>query len=176
MMKWRTAVAVILALSLLLAACGGSGGEPADTVATEPSAPTQPSSGAPQSEPTAAQPAAGTPQVETAPAEPFDVAAHLSAKTMELWDVYNTHDPEALKAFYSEAYWAEKAEEVESNMEPFKLFGITIAGEETSPPTEVEPGKWEVRHDASFPLGSLKMLFIYEEFDGEWLLTYAEDQ
>ena len=120
---------------------------------------------------------------ESAPTEsaaatdaPFDVAAHLSAKTMELWDVYNTHDLDALKAFYAEAYWAEKAEEVESEMRPFRTFGINITGEETTAPTEIEPGKWEVWHKASFTLGSLTMLFIYEEFDGEWLLTYAEDQ
>ena len=198
MMKWRTAGAVILALSLALAACGGSDGEAdssasspaqpssesstASTAAAEVSAPEEPAPAAPEAEsiPTAIPVPTTT---ESAPTEsaaasdaPFDVAAHLSARTMELWDVYNTHDLDALKAFYAEAYWAEKAEEVESEMQPFRTFGISITGEETSAPMEVEPGKWEVWHDANFTLGSLTMLFIYEEFDGEWLLTYAEDQ
>ncbi len=198
MMEWRTAVAVILALSLALAACGGSDGE-ADSSAPSPA---QPSSETSTGSPAAAEvstteePAPAATEAETiptaipvpstadnapteaasAPAESFDVAAHLSARTMELWDVYNTHDLDALKAFYAEAYWAEKAEEVESEMQPFRTFGISITGEEISAPMEVEPGKWEVWHDANFTLGSLTMLFIYEEFDGEWLLTYAEDQ
>lgn len=113
----------------------------------------------------------------SAPAgDSIDLVEHLRQKTMDLWEVYNTYDPDALKAFYSEAYWQEKEEEVRSNMQPFKLFGVTITAEETSPPMEIEPGKWETRHLASFTLGSLNMVFIYEEFDGEWLLTYAEDQ
>ena len=37
-------------------------------------------------------------------------------------------------------------------------------------------GKWEVRHTGTFSLASVKMIFIWEEFDGEWLLTYAQDQ
>ena len=35
-------------------------------------------------------------------------------------------------------------------------------------------GKWELRHTGS--LASVKMIFIWEEFDGEWLLTDAQDQ
>ncbi len=61
-------------------------------------------------------------------------------------------------------------------MQPFRTFGITISAEETSPPTEIAPGKWEIRHIGRFPLGSVNMVFIYEEIEGDWLLTYAEDQ
>jgi len=93
---------------------------------------------------------------------------------MQMWDVYNTHDPDALKAFYEPGYWAEEEEEVRSNMNPFRTFGIEIRAEETSPPTEIAPGKWETRHTGHFPLGSVKMVFIWEEFEGEWLMTYAE--
>ena len=113
---------------------------------------------------------------EAASDDPVDVAEHLSEKTMQLWEVYNKHDPDALKAFYEENYWKEKEEGIRSNMQPFKTFGITITAEETSPPTEIAPGKWEIRHTGRFPLGSVSMVFIYEEFGGDWLLTYAEDQ
>ena len=32
------------------------------------------------------------------------------------------------------------------------------------------------QHIGRFPMGSVNMVFIYEEFEGEWLLTYAESQ
>ena len=76
----------------------------------------------------------------------------------------------------SRATWAEEEAEVRANLRPFRTFGAKIEAEETSPPTEIEPGKWETRHTGSFPFGSVKMIFIWEQFDGEWLLTYAEAQ
>ena len=95
---------------------------------------------------------------------------------MRLWEVYNTHDLDALKVFYEEDYWNEQEEDIRSNMQPFKLFGVSIKAEETSPPTEIAPGRWEIRHVGRFPLGSVNMVFIYEEFGGDWLLTYAESE
>ena len=181
-----TVLALILALSLVLAACGGSAEEAAGDEAPETPAASQAASEIPQVEPTPVQETSETPQVEPTPADsasgeaasgyPTDVAGHISGRTMELWEVYNTHDLDALKAFYEENYWKEKEEEIRSDMQPFKTFGISIKGEETSPPTEIAPGKWEIRHTGSFPLGSVDMIFIYEEFEGDWLLTYAESQ
>ena len=95
---------------------------------------------------------------------------------MQLWEVYNTYDADALAAFYEPGYWAEEEDEVRANLRPFRTFGAKVDAEETSPPTEIEPGKWEIRHTGNFGIGSVKMIFIWEEFDGEWLLTYAEDQ
>ena len=164
-MAQRRTAAVILALSLVLAACGGSSGPAAPEAAAQPT--TLPAS-------PVAPPA---PEDASAPSvDAVNLVEHLRRKTMDLWDVYNTHDPDALRVFYHETYWGEQEESIRSNMQPFKLFGVSITAEETSPPTEIEPGKWETRHTASFPLGSIYMVFIYEEFDGEWLLTYAEDQ
>ena len=137
-------------------------------------------------EPTPAQATSDTPKAEPTPAESasgkaasgitVDVAEHLSEKTMQLWEVYNKHDLDALKAFYEENYWKEKEDEIRSNMQPFKTFNISITGEEASPPTEIAPGKWEIRHIGRFPLGSVDMVFIYETFEGDWLLTYAESR
>ena len=95
---------------------------------------------------------------------------------MQLWEVYNTYDADALAAFYEPGYWAEEEDEVRANLRPLRTFGAKIDAEETSPPTEIEPGKWEIRHTGEFGIGSVKMIFIWEEFDGEWLLTYAESQ
>ncbi len=189
MLLRRTARTAIVALSLILAACGGSGDEAtegeasttpastqapaaaaADVAATATPAPAATASETPEPDPT---PAGGASD-EAAPADPAAVAAHLTERTMQMWDVYNTHDPDTLKAFYEPGYWAAEEEEVRSNMNPFRTFGIEIRAEETSPPTEIAPGKWETRHTGHFPLGSVKMVFIWEEFDGEWLLTYAE--
>ena len=168
------ALSVILALSLVLAACGGSAEEATGDEGAETPAPARTPTDMPQVEPTPDENASG--DAASGDAEPIDVAEHLREKTMQMWEVYNTHDPDALKAFYEESYWKEKEEEVRSNMGPFKTFRITIKAEETSPPTEVAPGKWEIRHKGSFPLGSVNMVFIYEEFDGHWLLTHAEDE
>ncbi len=101
---------------------------------------------------------------------------HLRDKTMQMWDVYNSHDADALAVFYEPSYWAEQEEEVRSNMAPFSRFNVSISAEETSPPSEIAPGVWETRHKGSFIVGSVNMVFIYEEFDGVWLLTFAEDQ
>ena len=49
-----------------------------------------------------------------------------------------------------------------------------ITAEETSPPREIEPGRWQIKQKASWDGGSVNMEFIYEQIDGEWLLTYAE--
>ena len=95
---------------------------------------------------------------------------------MYVWEVYNTYDVDALSTLYEASYWAEKEDEVRANMRPFRTFGAKVDAEETSPPTEIAPGQWEVRHTGSFPFGSVKMIFIWQEFDGEWLLTYAEAQ
>ena len=94
---------------------------------------------------------------------------------MRLWEVYNTHDADALEVFYEENYWKEQEEEIRSNMESFRNFGMAINAQEMTPPTEIAPGKWETEHSGRFSGGSVHMVFIYEQFDGEWLLTYAED-
>ena len=186
MLQMGTALTVIMALSLILAACGGSAEEVTHGESSETPTSTQAASDTPQVESTPTQMVSATPEVEPTPAEDasgdaapdntIDVAEHLSEKTMQLWEVYNKYDLDALKAFYEENYWKEQEEEIRSNMQPFKTFKISITGEETSPPTEIAPGKWEIRHIGRFPLGSMDMVFIYEEFEGDWLLTYAESQ
>ena len=199
MLQMRTALAAILALCLVLAACGGSidiqVDKPSDTpaptqapTATPQVEPTPAPTATPAAEPTPVEKATGgevsdtpaptaTPQPEPTPTEePIDVAEYLSEKTMRLWDVYNMHDPDLLEEFYSPDYWQEEVDEIRSNMEPFKNLGLTFTAEETSPPTEIEPGKWEVKHTAKFQGGLLNMVFLYEEFDGNWQLTYAKPE
>lgn len=114
------------------------------------------------------------PPVEPLSAEQQALADHLSARTMELWDVYNTYEVEELRQFYEESYWEDQKEELRRNMQPFESRGTVFTAEETSPPREIEPGKWELKHRARFNGSSVGMTFIYEQFDGEWLLTYAE--
>ena len=175
----RTTLAAILALSVAVAGCGGSSEEPTGAEVPETTAPT---TSAPTT--TAAPTTTEPPQVETAPAEeaasisdePLDMVVHLREKTMHLWDVYNTHDPDALEIFYSDSYWEEERESIRTNMQPFKNQNLTFTAEETSPPTEIAPGKWETKHTARFPGGLVNMVFIYEEFDGTWLLTFAKPQ
>ena len=172
MLQRGTALAVILTLSFVLAACGGSGEEATGEEASETLASAQAASETPQVELTPAGNASG----EAASGDPIDVAEHLREKTMQMWEAYNTHDLDALKAFYEENYWKEQEEKLPSDMRPFKTSGTKITAEETSPPTEIAPGKWEIRHTGRFTMGSVNMVFIYEEFEGDWLLTYAEDQ
>ena len=191
MLQRGTVLAAMSALSLLLAACGSPADEapavdtppptePAQTASATPqagAAPTQTVPATPEAEPTSAESASEeTASVEDASTEEFDLGEHLREKTMQLWEVYNTYDVDGLKVFYEESYWNEQEEELRSNMEPFKNFGATITAEETSPPTEIEPGKWEIKHHGSFSMGSVDMVFIYEEFDGKWLLTHAESE
>ena len=186
MLRRSTVLAVVLALSLFLAACGGSAEEAAGDEASETPAVPQAASDTPQAKPTPAQMPTETPQVKPTPAEnasgeadsgdPIDMVEHLREKTMRLWDVYNTHDPDALEVFYEENYWKEEVEEIRSNMQPFKNLGLTFTAEETSPPTEIAPGKWETKHTARFTGGLVNMVFIYEEFGGDWLLTYAKPE
>lgn len=164
--------AVVVAMSLVLTGCGGSAEEaPGDRDAATP-APAQTTAEASRSEPSPAESASGV----AASGEQAEIVEHLRERTMQVWEVYNTHDPDALKAFYEEGYWEAQEEEVRSNMEPFRAFGVSINAEETSPPTEIAPGRWEIRHTGRFPLGSVKMVFIWEEVGGEWLLTYAESE
>ncbi len=169
MLRWTMALAAVLALSLVMGACQA---EPTPTPTPTP-APTPSPTDTPQPEP--------TPTSEDAPgdaaspfADPADLAAHLSARSMEMWEVYNAYDLEGLRAFYEESYWQEQEAALRSNMQPFQARGATFEAEETSPPTEIAPGRWEVRHRARFPGGSVKMVFIYEQFDGRWLFTHAE--
>ena len=147
----RMTLAAILAMSLILAACD------AEPTATPTQAPTD----TPQAQPTSAE----EPTVEptSASSVPADIAEHLRQKTAQMWATYNSYDLEGLRAFYEASYWAEEEEELRSNMEPFKIVGMTFEAEETSPPTEIEPGKWEIRQTASFPGGSVKMVFTYAE-------------
>ena len=91
---------------------------------------------------------------------------------MQLWGAYNAYDLDALKVLYEESYWEEQEAEIRSSMQPFKDGGITFTAEETSPPTEI----WEVKHTARFSGGAVSMVFIYEQFGEDWLLTYAESQ
>lgn len=177
MLRRGAALAAILVLSLVLVACGGSGEDaPGDDAAATPAstpAPTDtPAATTPEAEPTPTETAAA----EAASGGSTDIAAHLSEKTMQLWEVYNTYDADALSAFYEPGYWEEEEGEVRANLRPFRTFGAKIDAEETSPPTEIAPGQWEVRHTGKFSFGSVKMVFIWEQFDGEWLLTYAEAQ
>ncbi len=195
MLQKATAIAVILALSLVLVACGETGQDSTSDNAPETPKPTQAPTATPQIEPTPTQAPTATPQIEptstpaptatpqpeptpaeNASSDPIDIPEHLREKTTQFWEAYNKYDLDALKTFYEENYWNEQEAEVQSNMQPFKSFGMKITAEETSPPTEIAPGKWEIRQTASFSVGSIKMLFIYEEFDEDWLLTYAEAQ
>ncbi len=186
MLRTSTVLAVVLALSLFLAACGGSAEETIGDETSETSASAQPASDTPQPNPTPTEAPSYTPQAEPTPAESatgevapddtLDIVEHLREKTMRLWDVYNTHDPDALEVFYEENYWKEEVEEIRSNMQPFKNLGLTFTAEETSPPTEIAPGKWEIKHTARFTGGLVNMVFIYEESGGDWLLTYAKPE
>ena len=164
MLRMGTALAAIVALSLALAACGE---EPTPTPAPTPTA-----TATPEAEPTPADNASGEP--DATPDEPIDLPQHIREKTAQLWEVYNDYDADGLEVFYEPSYWAEEEKEVRSNLQPFRNFALEIRAEETSPPTEIEPGKWELRQTARWDGGSVKMVFIYEEFGGEWLLTYAE--
>ena len=92
------------------------------------------------------------------------VAASVWAATLVAAPYAVTHGAPESAAF----------QDLERNMAPFKDRGTVFVAEETSPPREIEPGKWEVKHTARFGGSSVKMKFIYEQFDGEWLLTYAE--
>ena len=165
MLKRISAMAVILALSLLLAACGGADDNSTGDEALQTPAPT-----------TAAPPPAASAAGDAASTAPADLPGLLLDKTMRLWDAYNSYDMESLAVLYEASYWQEQEEEVRSNMQPFKARGTTFTPEETSTPTEIAPGRWEIKQTVAFSGGSVKMLFIYEEFDGEWLLTYAESQ
>ena len=91
-----------------------------------------------------------------------------------LWEVYNLYDGEALKALYEENYWAEREEQVLYDLANFEKFELKITPEELTPPTETAPGKWETAHRGYFLGGSVDVVFIFEEFGGEWLLTLAE--
>ena len=198
------APAVILVLSLVLAACGGSSEETPAAEATATPTPTRAATATPAAEPTrTATPATtatprteptptttptatATPRAESTPTatasgdapsgDSVDLVQYLRERTMYVWEVYNTYDVDALSTLYEASYWAEKEDEVRANMRPFRTFGAKVDAEETSPPTEIAPGQWEVRHTGSFPFGSVKMIFIWEQFDGGWLLTYAEAQ
>ena len=192
MLQKATALAVILALTLVLVACGESEQDTTSDKAPEIPTPTQAPTQTPQIEPTSTPAPTATPQIEPTPTpvptatpltepespaiDPLDIREHLREKTTQFWEAYNKYDLDALKTFYEENYWNEQEAEVQSNMQPFKSFGMKIAAEETSQPTEIAPGKWEIRQTASFSGGSIKMLFIYEKFDEAWLLTYAEAQ
>lgn len=132
---------------------------------------------------TAATAATATPQpeaTETADASaettapPVDVVEQVRARTEAMWEVYNAHDADALAAFYEPSFWEAEEEEVRANMRPFRTFGVTIRPEETSPPTEIAPGQWEIRQTGHFPLGSVKLVFVWQEFDGVWLLIHTE--
>ena len=173
MLQKRASLAVILALSLALAACGGSAEEESSGATAPTPAPAQ-AAAAPQAEPTPAESASD--ETAAAAGDSGELAEHLSEKTMRLWDVYNTHEPDALQVFYSDAYWAEEVEEIRQNMQPFKNNNLTFTAEETSPPTEVEPGKWEIKHTARFQGGEVRMVFVYEQFGEDWLLTYAKPE
>ncbi|MYK56362.1 MAG: hypothetical protein F4035_07880 [Acidimicrobiia bacterium] len=180
MLRNRRALAAILSLSIVLAGCGGSTEEPTSaevpetTAPTTTSAPTTTTTEPPPVDTATAEEAAE--EAASTSGEPLDMAVHLREKTMHLWDVYNTHDPDALKIFYSDSYWEEEKESLRANMQPFINQNLTFTAEETSPPTEIAPGKWETKHTARFPGGLVNMVFIYEEFDGTWLLTFAKPQ
>lgn len=163
MLSRLTVLAATLALCFVLAACGGSDDKESASGDGQTPAPTQ-----------AATAAAESATVQISSGESVDLVEHLRAKTFHLWEVYNTHDPDALEIFYSDGYWLEEREEIRSNMQPFKNQGLMFTSEETSPPTEISPGKWETKHTARFPGGLVNMVFIYEEFEGEWLLTFAK--
>ncbi|MYE33183.1 MAG: hypothetical protein F4X80_11185 [Chloroflexi bacterium] len=104
----------------------------------------------------------------------MDVVEQIRERTEAMWEVYNSHDADALAAFYEPSYWTTEEEEVRANMRPFRNFGISIRPEETSPPTEIAPGQWEIRQTGHFPLGSVKLVFIWQEFDGVWLLIHTD--
>ena len=196
-----TALAVILTLSLVLIACGDGASEtpthtpvvpqPEPTSTATPqieptSTPAPAPTATPKIEPTPTQTATETPEptptenasggADSEASEPLDIAEHLLQTTSQFWEVYNKYDIDTLKTFYEENYWNEQEAEVQSNMQPFKNFNMSVTPDDPSTPTEIAPGKWEIRQTARFSFGSVKMTFIYEEFDGYWLLTYAEDQ
>ena len=165
-MKRKTALAVILALSFVLIACGGSDDKAAVDEISETPAPTQVAPATPTANLTEESAATSN--------QPIDMVEHLRAKTFLRWDVYNTHDSDALVVFYSDNYREEEKQLLRSNMQPFKSRGITFTAEETSPPAEISPGKWETKHTSRFPGGLVNMVFVNEEFEGEWLLTFAK--
>jgi len=144
MLKSRLA-SVTLVLSVVLAACGGDAEEALDGAVVETPVSVQTVPDTTQVEPETAEAietaeaVETTEPVETAEAvetaevgettEPAsgeavsgdpEIVEHLRQKTMQLWEVYNTHDADALEVFYEETYWKEQEEEIRSNMESFR--------------------------------------------------------
>ena len=164
-------------------ACGGSDPPPPAPTETPPATtpPAQTPSATPPPERTPSGAATATAAASAPPdnpdaagGDPADLAAHLREKAMRLWEIYNTYDVDGLKVLYEESYWQEQEGSLRSNIRPFEQRGMTFEAEETSPPTEIEPGKWQIKHRARYPGGSVTMVFIFEQFDGEWLFTHAE--
>ena len=123
--------------------------------------------------------ACGGDEPEPEPAAPLtgeaaEIADLLRAKTALLWDIYNTYEVEKLEPLYEPGYWLDQVDSLRSNIRPFESRGLTFTAEETSSPREIEPGKWQIKHKARYSGGSVDMLFIYEKFGDEWLLTHAE--
>ena len=174
MLHRSTVPAVILALCLALAACGGGSEEEASGDAPETPAASQAAPAAAQAAPTPAESASG--EAAAASDDSAEMAERLRERTQQMWDAYNSYNMDALKAFYADDYWTKEEAELERNMAPFKDRGVTFTAEETSPPTEVAPGKWQIKQTARFDGGSVRMVFVYEQFDDDWLLTYAETE
>ena len=205
-------MAIVLAFSLVLAACSESAQETTEDEAPETltidqtaydtptpvPAPTQAPTATPKPEPTATQAPTATPKPEPTPTQAPTATpkprAHANGgrvnrirphrtvgrrqtpprKDQPTLEFYNMYDIDALETLYEPNYWSEQEAEVRSNMQSFKNFGIKLNPEEPAPPSEIAPGKWEIRQTVSFTQGSINMVFVYEEFAGEWLLTYAQ--
>ena len=172
----RIALALIALFAMcvaLVAACGAEDEPTPTSVPPTATAIPQPTSTA-APEPTATATEADIDMVNDDD-DAADLPALIRDKTMQLWDVYNTYDVDGLEVFYAPSYWEEQEAALRTNIVTFQNAGAILTAEETSPPTEVSAGVWELRQFVtSGPSVAFPFRLVYEQFGDEWLLTFAE--
>lgn len=115
-----------------------------------------------------------TPTPEPVAADPEDVE-NLRALSDAYWAAFNSYDADAVVGMYEDAYREAREEEVRSDIQLMRMFGVELGVTQEAPPVLTAPNVGELYVNVANPLGVRRVHMVFHKLDSEWKIVHAED-
>jgi hypothetical protein len=92
------------------------------------------------------------------------------------WEAFNNYQPDEVLALLEPGYRAERDETIRSEIDRVKTFGVTLGASEESPPHLTAVDEGEMLIALKEPLGTRSIAMRFARIEGQWMITFAEEQ
>jgi hypothetical protein len=92
------------------------------------------------------------------------------------WDAFNNYEPDEVLALLEPGYRAERDETIRSEIDRVKMFGVKLGASEGSPPELFAADEGEMLIALKEPLSTRSIAMGFARIEGEWMITFAEEE